>query len=231
MTTPVVDQVPVAQLIEDLAVYPRHSVDGAHVAGIARAIEAGADMPPIIAEQGTGRVVDGFHRRRAFRKVHGDQVVVPVEWRTYASAADLLADAVSLNSSHGRPLDAQDRTRAALMLEKAGVAPQRIAVVLRTTEAHVGKLLVRIVQVKDEQTGRVERQPAKPVVRPAAGSVEPRTINRAQYEVHASSSGLRTAQTVTQLARELRSGLVDVANTPGLREKLADLRTAIDSVL
>lgn len=220
---------PLAELIEDLDIYPRHAVDSSHVGDIARAVEAGKELPPIIADQATKRIVDGFHRRRAYDRLGITDV--EVELRSYASEADLLSDAVELNSSHGRPLDSQDQTRCALLLSKHGVSTQRIAVVLSTTERHVSeKLLVRVVHVQDPTTGHTETRPAKPVIRPLKGE-EPRTITPTQAEIHDSSGGLRAGQVVMQLARELRHGLIDVNSTPGLREKLIDLQAAISEVL
>lgn len=221
-----------SDLVEDYSLYPRHAVDGSHIAELARAMEAGAfdaKRFPVVVDRATLRVVDGFHRERAWKRVYGDGAQIEVELRDYTDEAALVRDAVSLNSNHGRRLDKQDRTRSLLMLQRLGVADVDIAVCLHTTAAEVLHLSTRVTIVKDNPGSPGTVIPAKAVVAPKKGE-EPRVITSDQADVMHGSSGLRTGQVVTQLARELRSHLVDV-EAPGLREKLEDLAAAIAEVL
>jgi ParB-like chromosome segregation protein Spo0J len=213
--------VPFFQLVQDTTIYPRRLVDESHVRNLARAIRAGAVLPPVIVERRTNRIVDGIHRTRAFRAVYGDRADVPVEYRTYRDDAALLQDAVALNSSHGRPLGSADQTRAAHLLLAAGVAEERIAVTMGTTVDHVQRLLLRVVIVDDEP------RPAKPSLWPPKGEA-PRHITPQQEQVHRSANGWRHAQTIQSLIRELDAGLVDVDRHA---ELLGRLRDAIDVAL
>ena len=199
-----------AEMVEDFAIYPRHAVDSSHVADIERAIRAGITLPPIVVDKKSKRVIDGFHRKRAYVRVLGADGDVSVELKEYANEAELLKDAVSRNAAHGRKFDQQDRTRSALMLERAGVKMQEIAVVLHTTEARVDELLtVRVVAVQDG--GKVEKVPAKPIMYGRVG--EPvRTINVRQYETMQSSGGHKPLQTVRQLIREIDADLLDYSD-------------------
>ena len=226
-----------SELVEDFDIYPRHSVDSAYVSELSRAIQADITLPLVRVDKKTKRIVDGFHRVRAWRKVLGRGGEIDVDLRTYADEQALLKEAIELNAAHGRKLDQQDRSRSALLLERHGVTVREIAVVLRTTEQRVQELInVRVVLVKppppaDETEGKQpppEKRPAKPVAYPQPGE-PPRELSPEQYRVMESSSGHRTAQTVTQLTRELESGLVDLS-TPGLRDKLWRLRDVIESV-
>lgn len=230
--------VKLSDLIEDFDIYPRHSVDSSYVSELTRAIQAGVSLPLVRVDKKTKRIVDGFHRARAWRKVLGRGGEIEVDLRTYASEQELLKDAIELNAAHGRKLDQQDRSRSALLLERHGVAVKEIAVVLRTTEQRVQELInVRVVLIKpppppgDEPAGKSappEKRPAKPVAYPQPGE-SPRELSPEQYRVMESSSGHRTAQTVTQLTRELESGLVDLSS-PGLQQKLWRLHDVIESV-
>lgn len=227
--------VKLSELIEDFDIYPRHSVDSSYVSDLARAIQAGDQLPLVRVDKKTKRIVDGFHRTRAWRKVLGRGGEVEVDFRTYASEQDLLKEAIELNAKNGRKLDQQDRSRSALLLERHGVTVKEIAVVLHTTEQRVQELInVRVVLVKPDPEpdpgapGVPEKHPAKPVAYPQPGG-SPRELSAEQYQVMSSSSGHRTAQTVTQLTRELESGLVDLS-VPGLREKLWRLCDVIESV-
>jgi len=218
-----------ADLVEDFALYPRHQVDGSHVADIARAIEAGHEIPPPVIDQGSSRIVDGFHRCRAYRRVLSDSGEIQVDARSYEDETAILKEAVALNSPHGRRFDQRDRTRSALLLEKHGVSAGEIADLLHTTMARVETLLTRVVMVQPKGRGKPERRPAKPVAYPARDG-KPRQLTESQYEVMQSSNGHRTSQTVTQLIRELRAGVTDLQQ-PGLPAKLWELHDAIAAVV
>lgn len=212
--------VPVADIVLDESVYPRHQIDRSYVMDLVRALEAGAQLPPPLLEEGTQRCVDGFHRVSAHRKVDPG-CGIPCEMETYADETALVAAAIEANAAHGRKLDAQDKTRAALMLKQRGYDTRQIAVVLHTTTARVEQLTVRVVLVDSKL------QPAKPVCYPTRGE-SPRRLSGDQYAVMRSSSGRRTAQTVTQLSNELAAGLIDVEKHRGALEQL---RQALDLVL
>lgn len=216
--------IPVATLVEDFDIYPRHEVDSAWVADLARALQAGAVLPPITVEKRTLRIVDGFHRRRAHIKAFGAETAVQIVEQTFKSEAALIEACVAANSAHGRRLDSTDRTRAALMLSKVGVAPTRIAVVLNTTQNHVEQILMRVVVVEGE------RRPAKRSLWPEKDGT-PRIITAEQYTVHQSSSGWDHAQTIRTLIRDIEAGLVDVeAHAELLRQLRAVLDVALEPV-
>lgn len=194
-----VETIFLADLVEDFAVYPRHAVDDSHVRYLAEALRAGATLPPPVAERGSGRLVDGLHTTRAHRAVFGVEASLDVDLREYEDEAALVHDAVTRNSHHGRKLDSQDRVRSALLLERLGIEVSKIALALSVTERKVSEITAKVVIVDGE------KRPAKPSQWPNG---EPRVLTEEQYEIHKSSSGLRTGQTMRQLARELDSGLV-----------------------
>ena len=122
---PDVETVPAASLVEDFALYPRHDVDGSHVADLARALRAGVVLPPVVADRATRRLADGWHRRRAAIRVHGAEAPIAVRFRDYADEAALFADAVELNSQHGRRLDRQDQIRVTVLASGSGWTRRR----------------------------------------------------------------------------------------------------------
>ena len=62
----------VSALMLDYNLYPRHVVDEQHVHYIVEAMRSGAEMPPVVADKRSKRVIDGFHRVTAVKKMHGD---------------------------------------------------------------------------------------------------------------------------------------------------------------
>jgi ParB-like chromosome segregation protein Spo0J len=135
----------VARLIEDMDIYPRVAVDDYHTNEIAEAIRAGRQMPPLKVGRLPGQksylIIDGVHRRRAFRKIHGDNVKVPVIIGDYANKEMMILEAVEANAHHGRSLTMQDKVRCILMLEKS-YAVAEISRVLGLTVEKVGVLRV-----------------------------------------------------------------------------------------
>jgi len=135
-----------ASLVEDFGFYPRNHVDDTHVNDLARALAAGDTLPPLIVDRASRRIVDGFHRRRAYLKAFGDKAKVPVVYHAYTSDTELLTDAVRLNASHGRKLDRHDQTRIVLLCRTLQVPDQTIAVMLHVPEPVVQQLSIRILQ-------------------------------------------------------------------------------------
>jgi hypothetical protein len=209
------DTVAVGTLVEDFTLYPRHRVDNSHVADLVRALRAGHDLPPLVVERRSLRIVDGFHRARAYVSVYGPTAQASVVWRRYATDRELFEEAVAANSSHGRKLDRQDQIRVALLLEKMGATPDRIAVVLHIPEPRVEELKIRHIVVQGE------RQPAKPSASHVYGQTL--TVEQASVLQRAPGTGLR--QQVRQLLDLLRADLYDVSDTRLCDElhQLADL--------
>ena len=204
-----VGEFPLAGLVEDFAIYPRHAVDESHVSALAEALRAGVELPPPVAERSTGRLVDGFHTSRAHRRVFGPEAVLAVDLREYESEAALVRDAVARNAHHGRKLDSQDRVRSALMLERLGVPATEIAVTLSVTPGRVQEITAKVVIVNGE------KRPAKPSQWPNG---QPHVLTESQYAVHQSASGLRHGQAMRQLAAELGAGLVREKDYEAARE-------------
>ena len=139
------ERVPAASLVEDFALYPRNEVNDTHVNDLVRSLSSGSDLPPIIAERLTNRIVDGVHRRRAHLKHFGDSAIVEVEFRDYEDEAALYLEAVRFNAAHGRRLDRHDQTRIVLRLQELKVDAKVIASALHVPEQEIKTLAVRIV--------------------------------------------------------------------------------------
>lgn len=135
-------KLPLSALIEDLSLYPRATVFDGHVGDLEDAIRAGVELPPIIIDKKSKRIVDGFHRRRALKKVHGPDYVVDVEVRSYASEAELFIDAVRLNSGHGRRMSTFDYARCATIAGTLGIDLAAMASALSLTAEKLGEITV-----------------------------------------------------------------------------------------
>lgn len=131
---------------------PRLSgVDTAHAEALA---EAGAEMPPILVDRSTMRVIDGMHRADAARLRGEDKILVQ-----YCDCSDgeafLLA--VASNVRHGLPLTLADRRAAARRIVGlrphasdrwiaaiAGLAPKTVATIRQDGSTAIPDLTHRI---------------------------------------------------------------------------------------
>lgn len=195
-------RVKLASLIEDFAFYPRGSIDAARVNDYAAVFKSGAKLPPPVVDVKSMRIVDGFHRVRAYRKILGEDGEMEVELIRYGSDLEMLQDAISRNVQHGLPLQKQDVTRCIHLLQERGVNIQKIAAILNTTEQQVQRLKVRVVKVGGET------QPVKPIIWNRKNP--PKTLTEKQMSVAKSSSGWRPLQTIVQLSKEIEAKLLDM---------------------
>ena len=228
----------IPQMVEDFDFYPRSVVDSTNVAHIAEAVNAGVELPPIILERKTNRIVDGFHRRRAYGRMWGDDAVVPVEFRKYETDAEMYADAVRLNASHGRNLTASDRVRVILRAEELQIDPDSIASALNMNVDAVGRLRtervgrMRVASSPKGQNGSSNQGggngdlvPLKMPVRHMAG----RTLTKAQVEAMPRLGGNQQTFYVNQLLTLVESNMLDTDNE-ALVERLAILRDKLNEM-
>jgi hypothetical protein len=227
-----VTTLPLAELVEDTSIYPRHTVDDAHVMQLALALEAGCELPPLLVDAASKAIVDGFHRGRAWKRVHGPQAAVPVVLRTYASRADMIRDAVAMNSSHGRRLDAIDQTRAANMLKKSGFEVAQISLIMHVPEARVRKLEVRLAKAGVATPTTVPGTKQITLKRSVA-HLQGTQLTDEQAEAHGLMPGTSFLLIARQLTVGLKTKMVNLEDGPlvtqlkelarALRESLRDL--------
>jgi hypothetical protein len=207
-----------ADLVEDYDLYPRTKVDGVNVREIVSVIESGAglEIPPIIVDP-RNRIVDGYHRRRAWLKVLGETGEVDVVVREFASDAEAFAAAVNYNRSHGRKLSSTDLTRAALRLRDLGYSDEAITTVVRIPLPQVERVAVRVAV----------NQAGEPVpLKPSDQMLRGRILTDEQVKFLDS----RTASSYEHLARQLIGGLdlgLVPADDPKLRATLRELTEAL----
>lgn len=213
----------VSELIEDLDLYPRVQVDSQHAGYIADALRNGNELPPIVAESKGKRIIDGFHRVRAYRRVYGDDHQIDVDLRTYRSEADMFADAMRLNASHGRCLTRVDRARCLLK------AKQRFRMSLKTVSSILG---MSVESVKAIGEGRVatnaatqEKVPIKRTIQHVAGH----ELTDRQLEANSKLSGMEQAFYANQLIELIESDLLDMGNA-NLLERLEHLMQLLNGM-
>lgn len=119
----------------DAELWPRTKEDKEIVDHYAEIFE---DLPPIVIQKGTGKLVDGWHRFYAASKLGLTEVQVEE-----VEIADnlLFAEAVKRNLRHGLPFRREEREKAIVRLRDAGYSVQQITNTIGLSERSVQKVL------------------------------------------------------------------------------------------
>lgn len=215
--------VKLGRIVEDFDIYPRVSVDPGHTNQIYDAIKSGASLPHILLDP-KYRLVDGFHRYRAYRKLHGKKwkdTEIKAVVRTYPDEQTLFEDAMKLNASHGRALTRYDRDHAALLAMNLGMELTRIAAALNSTTIAITKTNTRCA-VNSKTKSPV---PLKQPIRHMAA----RPITQEQIGVIPKIGGNNQAFYANQLILLIDSELLDMENEE-LLKRLAILRDKLNAL-
>lgn len=201
----------VSELVEDFDLYPRADVDSGHVNHIVDAIGAGAELPPIIACAKSKRIVDGFHRCRAWRRIGGEDCDVQVILRDYKNEKELFLDAMRFNSSHGRNMTSYDRTHAMMLADRLEIEPAAVATALNMT-------VDKVTTWKHDRAVRIEgtrrMQPLKLPIRHMVGH----TLTKEQADIVPKLGGNQQLFYVRQLKMLIEQDMLDLSNQNLLTE-------------
>jgi len=195
-------KVPLAQIIVDETLYPRHKVSAGNVALLKEALRSGATLPPVVLDAKTKKVIDGWHRIEAVRSLYGEGVAVDAELRDYDTKQDMVYDAVHLNAVQGYKLTTWDRVRSIVLLTELDADEERIQRALGITKEKLDKLMLRIA---DGPHG--VKVPLKGSMRDFGGQ----KITAAQERYNAESApGLSIHVMLAQIIRALEAKAVNL---------------------
>jgi len=222
-------KVKVSELVLDFTLYPRGDVDSQHVHYLREAMKAGVELPPIIAERKSLRVVDGFHRHKAYVSEYGVGHEIEIVEKPYKNDGELFLDAARYNSAHGANLSRFDRVHCILRAEQLGITVEQIAAALSITADTAGQLRSGSVgQLRGNKSsgGAPLSIPLKRTISHMAGQ----TLTKAQEQANGKLGGMNAGFYVNQVCILIENGLLD-AEDAKLFERLAHLRALLDGVL
>jgi hypothetical protein len=214
------NNIALAELVFDEAIYPRRNVDEMHIRSLMHAMEGGIELPPIVVEKKTRRIVDGVHRyhaalRRSLKTIKG-------VYRSYATDADLFKDAVLLNTGVGLKLGTDDSLKVIDICERLGLKELDQAAMLRTSIAHLRTIRPRYATVDDALSER--RVPLKASVRHFSGEKISKKQEQAMQSAPGNSYLLLVNQIISAFENDLMPGW---ERHPVLWDRLEVLMAAI----
>lgn len=221
MNTDKAIQIRVSDIVEDFDLYPRAQVDALHIGHLAEAYRCKVEMPYIIVDKKTKRLIDGMHRKRAYAQVFGQDAKITVISRAYKSESEMFVDAMRLNSGHGRNLSPYDRSLAIAKAFEMKLDPAMIAEALRMSVEKVTEMkpcaidpskvrpAMAFVVRKGGKDGPEHQQVhLKMPVRHMAGEV----LSTQQADAMQSLGGNNQMFYVNQLITLIESGMIDSEN-------------------
>lgn len=195
----VMRKIKAAELILDFDLYPRSSIDPHNVQMLRDAITAGAELPPIVIDKNSKRVIDGFHRTKAY----GPDADVTVVEKVYRNEQEMFLDAMRYNAAHGAKLDSHDRTHCVLVAERLKIDPEDVAGALHMT-------VEKLATLRTDRTATAGSLvvPIKRTIQWKAGS----KLNKAQVAANTKLSGMNQQFYANQLITLLESELIDTGD-------------------
>ena len=193
-----------AELVLDFDMYPRGKVDSHHAAQMVASIEAGAELPPLVIDKKTKRLVDGFHRWRAYKQAYGLNYKVTCIEKTYKDDGELFLDAMRYNASHGRALTQHDKTHCLIMAKNFKLSDNLVSEALNLTAERIGEL----------RSTRIAGVAARPIalkqtIRHMAGQ----KLTKKQETANTKLSGMNQLFYVNQVCILIENDLVDTDNS------------------
>lgn len=225
------------EIVEDQTIYPRAQVDQMHVGHLVEVFRAKVDVPNIIVDRRSKRLIDGMHRKRALEVVLGSDSRVTVTSRRYSSDAEMFRDAMFLNSGHGQNLSAYDRKIAIQRAVTLQMTPREIASALRMTVEQVGEIHRVIISPHDikptnpfgihhdDITGKANPVPLKMPIRHMAGH----QLSSEQVSAIPSLGGNQQVFYINQLITLIKTGMIDL-NSKGVVSGLDCLKKLLNAL-
>jgi hypothetical protein len=187
----------------DENVYPRNGISDINVYRLISALRTGVKLPPITIEARTLRIVDGRHRYEAY-KAEKLKTIEVVE-KVYASEADLFADTVRLNVSHGEPLDQFNIRSAIVRLNEYGYSKEKISDVVRLPVPAILKI---------ERGFATDAETGKPVaLKGGLSHLRGMPLDKEQQQVNRHYSGPKAIFYLRQLISLLQNDMAPTSAT------------------
>ena len=209
---------PASELVIDFNLYPRHHVDRTNVRAIKEAMSAGEDLPAVVADAASLRVIDGVHRVTGALELD-ENATIKVALIEYDDEAAMFLDAVRRNARHGVKLSSYDRARVVHVAERLGIDEEAVAGALATT-VDVTARIKAARTAYDKDTGKPVQ--IKRAARHLAGS----KLSKKQQRANQRSQGWPLYFHCEQIINAIEGDLVDWTDERNT-EALARLRAAI----
>lgn len=135
----------IADLVYESEYYPRMKTSWLTAYQYAMAMKSGCVFPRITVGNFKGKfyVVDGWHRIEALKLLGEEYVEATV--KNYSSEAEMFADAVRLNTTHGRQLSVQEKARIIDKLKSYNFSLEQISEIVKVPVDKIERFTFKVV--------------------------------------------------------------------------------------
>lgn len=209
------------ELILDFDLYPRNNLDTFNIKNMVDFLTSGGELPPVVIDRKSKRVIDGFHRVRAHLRFGGDDTEIAVIMKDYKDEAAMFLDAMKYNACHGARLDQADRVHCSIVASRLSIPAEAVAGALHIPFEKFGNL----VNSRTATHGKLTI-PLKQTNRHMAG----KKLSKKQFEANERSSGMNQQFYANQLIDLIEADLLNT-DDPKLMERLVVLGGLLDKLL
>jgi len=213
-------KVKAATLVMDFALYPRNAINDYHARELQHALEAGAKLPPVVADRTTKQIIDGFHRVTAALRID-PKTEIEVLWRDFADDSARFTEAMRLNATHGQRLSTFDMARCAIRAQELKIDPEIVAGVLQLSTSRFEGIISR----KTSFVGK-DLVPIKQTTQHLAQE----TLSRSQADGVTATGGKQQLYYVNQVINLIEADILDSDNER-LMERLRFLASLLERAL
>lgn len=153
-------EISISKVVKDSSIFPRGHVDQEAVMRYRDAYELGEELPAVILEKGTDRLLDGWHRMAALEELGADKVTA--EYHLVPEGVPALLYAAGLSSRHGVILSNREKSQIAVQVygtddtTPLDLIAHQLAVHPNTVRNWVGEI-IKARQASDERRIDVRR--------------------------------------------------------------------------
>lgn len=219
-----IKKVKAVSLILDWNLWPRHEsgdLDSTNLKRMKVALTANIELPPVIADKKSLRIIDGFHRVTAYLSVFGDDADIMADFRQYKNDAEMFVDSARFNSAHGLPLSPKDRAHTILKARKFKIPMPIIAEAIGMSKEQAKAFL-------EKRTAKTQNGESIPLPGGAL-SLAGKTLTKTQQEKIKGINGMKAASNAKILLNELDVGAFIINDN--FIKTLTQLKEKIDKIL
>jgi hypothetical protein len=193
------ENIKISDLIMDWNIYPRHEVDRVRLGKYYDAMQAGVEFPPIIIDAKTKKIIDGFHRTEAFKKLKYDEITA--EFYEFESDAEMVFWGISWNAQHGLTLSQYDQSRCLNIGRDYGLTDEQIANALCITIDKITKM--------EKSRIRINVNTGRPVeIKRVLASITSETVTQKQINVQKPFNCMSAGYYIKRACDVLKHGLL-----------------------
>jgi hypothetical protein len=194
-------QVRLDEIVADTSLQVRKEINGWYVSKYVQVLKSGKNFKDSIVVLPDMRIVSGFTRYEAYKRVLDPSDKIPVRIYEAESEEDAFQFAVRENITHGQPLEEFEKKSIRRRLQHQGWTDEQIS-------QFIGVSLERLYKWDAERVvvnsgGKQQQEDTKP------GTRLPQQVSQKQYEQHVNHHAVSTVFHARKVLQRIKDGTIE----------------------